>query len=511
MELYNAVKQFGSIAAAAKELGIPKTTFRRKLLKEKQEYLSSTNPLEVIEHKAETEVRHFIISSAQDKTKIHEDFWNNLNAYAEFLDADILIGPFTYSFKLFKDPNTTSNEVWYDERIEDYIVYDRVALGENILFCAEMNTMPTAVQPLSGLESYTKDKWGIFPHAKVQLKSIATMKHTVSKQIMTTGAITLPNYVRKKAGIKAEFHHQIAALVVSVAPDGAFFCRHIHATDLKDGSFYDLDRYVSNGVVEEGHRPEVLVHGDIHIEKIDPDVYRSTWSKYTNSLQKTLNPKRRVFHDLLDFSARNHHNIYDHHFRFASYHNSADNVKNDFKSACEFLNTIAEFDCEDYVIQSNHDNALIKWLKCDTAKYDPENYEFWLECELEYIRSLKSNDDVFLFEKVMRNLGVRESNLHFIPEDQSLEILDTELAIHGHYGANGARGSASAFSKMGPKSITGHTHSPSITDGHMCVGTNSKLDMGYNRGLSSWAHTNAILYSNGSRALITMSNGRWFD
>jgi predicted phosphodiesterase len=111
----------------------------------------------------------------------------------------------------------------------------------------------------------------------------------------------------------------------------------------------------------------------------------------------------------------------------------------------------------------------------------------------------------------MRNLGVRESNLHFIPEDQSLEILDTELAIHGHYGANGARGSASAFSKMGPKSITGHTHSPSITDGHMCVGTNSKLDMGYNRGLSSWAHTNAILYSNGSRALITMSNGRWFD
>jgi hypothetical protein len=46
----------------------------------------------------------------------------------------------------------------------------------------------------------------------VQLESIPTMKHSRAKQIMTTGTVTLPNYMRKKAGIKAMFHHMIGAV-----------------------------------------------------------------------------------------------------------------------------------------------------------------------------------------------------------------------------------------------------------------------------------------------------------
>lgn len=520
MELHNAVKKHGSIAAAAKEMGIPVTTFRRKLDKERRDSFTAFTMPDPIVYKPASGTQHFIITSAQEKTKVHEDFWNNLLAYADYLNAKVLVGGFTYSKRLFteNDPRVRSEDIWFDDLIDEYVIHDRVELGNGLLFCAEMNTLPTATQPLSGLETYTRDKWGIFPHAKIQLRSVATMKHSIPKQIMTTGAVTLPNYVRKKAGVKAEFHHQIAAVIVSVSEDGSFFCRHLQATSMDDGSFYDLNRFVSNGEVEEGHRVAALVHGDIHIEKVDPEVAITTWgydpkSKRTVSedhLSSFLQPQYRIFHDLLDFSARNHHNIADHHFRLKAFYHGRDSVESDIQESVDFLNGIYDNGIQDIVIQSNHDNALVRWLKSADARFDPLNYEFWLECELKYVRAIKANRNIYLFEEVLRDRGIPDK-VDFVPEDSSCKIRGIECAIHGHYGANGSRGSAIAFSKMGPKSITGHTHSPSITDGHMSVGTNSKLDMVYNKGLSSWSHTDAIIYENGQRTLITMMNGRWFD
>ena len=516
MDLHNELKKLGSISAVAKILGVSRSTVRRKLDQERRESFTSFTLPEAVKYEAD-KVKHFIITSAQDKTELHFDFWNNIQAYAKFLDATILVGGFTYSKSLFvdNDPRVRSKDVWFADELEPYIVHDKIALGDGIVFCAEMNTLPTATQPLSGLETYTKEKWGIFPHAKVQLRSIATMKNALTKQIMTTGCVTLPNYIRRKAGVKAEFHHQIGAVVVTIAPDGAFFCRHIHANSLDDGSFYDLDRFVKNEIVAEGHRVEAIVHGDIHIEKVDPVVASTSWGAIKSGSGETnltllLNPKYRVFHDLIDFSSRNHHNIDDHHSRFKAHFNGRNNVKEDLLCAVNFLNNIQDSDIKDIVIQSNHDNALVKWLKNKEARYDPENYEFWLECELKYIKALRKNQNINLFISSLEDLGLNDK-IYFVNEESNFSILGVELGIHGHYGANGGKGSPATFTKMGPKSITGHTHSPSITDGHMSVGTNSRLDMGYNVGLSSWSHTNAVLYPNGHRALITMMKGRWFD
>ncbi len=524
MELHDAVKKYGGVRPAARALGIPRSTLQGRLEQERQAALRSFQLPETVSYPVDpARTSHFIITSAQDKTEIHEDFWRNLKAYADYLGATILIGGFTYSKRLFTetDPTVRSDDVWFDKRIEPYVLHEKVALGDHLTFCAEMNTLPTAVQPLSGLETYTGSKWGIFPHAKVQLRTIATMKDALSKQIMTTGAVTLPNYIRKKAGVKAEFHHIIGAVVVSVAPDGAFWCRHIQANSLTDGSFYDLDRFVSIGKVSTGHRPEAIVHGDIHREKLDPVVALTSWgydvetgevNKAIPSLTTTLRPKRRVFHDLMDFSARNHHNIKDHHFRFKAHFHGRDNVKEDFLDSGRFLASLSDPDITDVLVQSNHDNALLKWVKTAEAKLDPENYEFWLECELLVIKALRAGRDPFLYaELIEEHFRGQLPQLTIVKEDTSYMVKGVELAIHGHYGANGAKGTPNAFVRMGAKSITAHTHSPSITDGHTCVGVNGELDMGYNVGLSSWSHTDALLYPNGKRALITLMHGRWFD
>jgi hypothetical protein len=89
------------------------------------------------------------------------------------------------------------------------------------------------------LETYSRGAWAVFPHAKVQLVSVPSLPGRHPAMVMTTGAVTLPNYIEKKAGLKAEFHHQIGATIVEVDEADRVFCRQIGAGP--DGSFQDLD------------------------------------------------------------------------------------------------------------------------------------------------------------------------------------------------------------------------------------------------------------------------------
>ena len=81
--------------------------------------------------------------------------------------------------------------------------------------------------------------------------------------------------------------------------------------------------------------------------------------------------------------------------------------------------------------------------------------------------------------------------------------------MHGHLGANGARGGANGFAKMGRKANVGHSHSAGIHDGIYTAGTSSDLDLRYNSGPSSWSHSHIVTYPNGKRAIITIWKGRW--
>lgn len=534
LPLYEEVTTHGGIRPAARALGVPESSLRYRLDKElKDARRSSLRATSIPAAQGfpvpESGLSFFILTSAQDKTRIHEDFFNNLLAYQTWLKdtflapCELLVGGFTYNKKLFEDhdPTVRSDKVWFDVRLDEYIVHERIDIGEKLVFCGEMNTLPTATQPLSGFETYTRDKWGVFPHAKVQLRSIPTAKNAVTKVIMTTGAVTLPNYIRKKAGIKATFHHVVGAVIVAVDSSGAFWTRNIQATSLADGSFYDLDRYITNGVVIEGeHRAVALTYGDIHHEKLDPVVARKTWAydvekqeimEDVDCLDSWLRPQHRFLHDLSDFAPRNHHNIKDHHFRFITHQQETANVRNALYGCAKFLSAISRDDAQTVVVQSNHDNALLKWLKSADYKADPENAIFFLECELEIHRWLRTGNDCPIFELVLKEGGIPEDILFVGEDDSFLTCGDIENAMHGHLGANGAKASPAAFTRMGSKSITGHTHSPAITDGNMTVGVSGSLDMGYNKGLSSWLHAHGLTQPNGKRQLLVMMNGQFTE
>jgi hypothetical protein len=538
LQLQSTVAEHGGIRPAARELGIAESTIRMRLKRDAERLLKKLDqdaeqetfvftanrpPRPQVFEPIDGLPRYFIFTAAQDSSKVHEDFLTCLKVYAEWLEnCEIMIGGFTYSKTLFEDHDTRSPKVGFHPLIDEYIIHDRIRIGDEVEFCGEMNTLPTAVTPLSGFSTYTGKRWGVFPHPKVQLESVPTMKGDRAKQIMTTGCVTLPNYIRKKAGIKGMFHHVIGAVLVELAPDGSTFCRHLLATSLDDGSFYDLDCHVTRDGVDEGVHVEAITYGDIHEDKLDPVVADTTWGYDT--LTKTrvvdpnytplcdfLRPNFAFYHDLFDQQRRNHHSIKDPYFRFMMHNKGYDRVEDEVAGSASFLRAVHRDDTQDIVVESNHDQALLRWLKEGDYRTDPANAIFFLESQSWVYRQLASgNSSPPVLEKVLRDKGIPDDTV-FISEDQGFVICGSiECGMHGHLGANGTKGSPLTFARAGQKSNTGHTHSPAIRDGAYVAGVSGKLDMGYNKGLSSWAHSHIITYQNGKRTIITMNRGRWY-
>jgi hypothetical protein len=75
------------------------------------------------------------------------------------------------------------------------------------------------------------------------MKSVASVKSDPTKFNWTTGTVTLRNYIQKKAGQKAEFHHCYGALLVEVDSTGAWGVRQLLADELE---VYDPERRLAS-------------------------------------------------------------------------------------------------------------------------------------------------------------------------------------------------------------------------------------------------------------------------
>lgn len=464
-------------------------------------------------------VRRFLLTAAQDDTAVFMPFWENLLAYARHLGAEVMVGGFTYQKGLFEDHAARS--AVFAEVVRPYLRHERVALSGDILFCAEMNTLPTAVRPLSSLDTYTQGKWGVFPHAKVQLVSVPTHFTRHPAMLMTTGACTVPNYVEKKAGLKAAFHHIYGATIVEIDTDGVVFCRQISATD--DGAFQDLDLRVRGGVVSAGHRVEAITPGDIHVPKVDPDVARALWGVDVEAMQRVgdgmidhLRPRYQFMHDLIDFAARNHHRRGDHVFRFATHVAGRACVDAEFRAGARFLRCTARDFCQTVVIPSNHNDAFPRWLREEDGRKDEANALFWFEANAAMLRAIYNGEPDFDVVRwaLARHDPAGLDDIAFPPRDASFLICQDQGGIeniyHGDKGPNGARGTPQALVRVSTRLNTAHTHVAGILDGVYTAGLSGLMDQGYNADApSSWTHTAIVTYCNGKRTLVTMRGARY--
>jgi hypothetical protein len=223
-----------------------------------------------------------------------------------------------------------------------------------------------------------------------------------------------------------------------------------------------------------------------------------------------LRPKEQHVHDLLDFYARNHHDRKDPHRMFRRHVEGKDRVEDEVEEAARVLMEIDRPWCRTVVVDSNHDQAMSRWLRESDYREDPLNAVFFLRAQLAQYEALAARDDRFhLLEWALRRYGAPE-RVRFLREDESHVICgDIECGMHGHLGPNGGKGSPQALARMGRRANTGHTHSAAIFEGLYVAGTSSKLRLGYTAGPGSWSHSHVITYPNGKRAIVTMYSGKW--
>lgn len=450
----------------------------------------------------------YVLTCAQNNTYIDETALKCLLTFCAANNARLLVARITYNKNGFAQPDINNdNELWYDEKIKPYLVQGHISLDDKVHFLADSNVIPTAKNPLSGFDSATgAGIHVIIPHVKIALEVVAALKNSPVKIMASTGAITKRNYIMRKAGATAALSHNIGALLVDV--DNDTIIRQLEIMP-ECNYFYDFDTVYS---ADGSHRKivpgevQALQPGDIHAEKMTAKNLAAI-----KQLMRDLKPENLIAHDLLDFSTQNHHNVKDctHQHKQALLGNTVEKDIMMMTSIIDdLLDTVICYNRNGklIVVESNHDLALLTWLKNADFKTDSVNALTYLRCMLalyEY-QQLTDGDDLNMLEWAYLNIGDGKhvENILFNRVDESCIIAGVEMGAHGHNGANGSKGTPEQFRRLGIPINTGHTHSPSIKGKVYTAGVSASLEMGYNVGASSWAIAHIITFSNGQRQII---------
>lgn len=479
--------------------------------------------------------RRFILTCAQNNTHLHQVLWANLQALAKYDGARIMVARTVYNRfaqasdmdkKLVIDRrgSRVGRNYWWASEVSPYLTDERAELAPGLVWCGETNISPTAANPLMGFEGYTGRSSSVIPHPRFACRSVASHAAEDAKFLYTSGTVTMRNYIQRKAGHMAEFHHCYGALLVEVDSKGVWFTRQLNADS--DGTIYDLDRKIENGRVTTGHRLMAINWGDLHPTYGDKVAFDLAWGP--GGILDTLRPEYQFMHDLLDGRTVNPHTHAKrlHHHAFMEHVKGNTSVEGEVELTAEFLGRASRPWCSTKVVASNHDDFLVRWLyRHGDFRKDRENAVLFLEAALHYWEGMEQTQKFPNMTKwaMARALRLADSGpivnlaanpVDYLGKDESFILCrehggGIEFAMHGHQGANGALGTPTGLAKMGRKANIGDKHSAGIYDGLYVSGIMGNLDQGYNDGPGSWSQTNIFTYQNGKRSLATIFDGKW--
>jgi len=468
--------------ALAERYGVNERTMRKwvsEKLKLKEKGASEPEILTIAKQKTHDKNKKiFLISSAQNATDINSNFVKNMESYANFLDAEILIIPYRY-----KNPTsvfTDEDSDYWDKNIVQYLTLNRHDLNNSISILSDVKIQPTASQPLTGLEALTGYHSCVVGHPRIELKCLPVMDAYKPKIMFTTGSCTLPNFTDSKIGKKSEFHHTLGFAIVEIKDDETFFFRQVTAT--KEGNFIDLFYSVHDQVITTEDEVSAFIMGDIHVAHVDHEIIDETLNLFED-----LYPKKLFIHDIIDSQSISHHNLNDPFYLHELEMKNANSLQKEIDDMLKWLEKIEKYDT--YIIKSNHDEHIDKflritdWRKMTTLK----NAIPYMEFAYATLKGEASNGIVpYVINK-------KYPNMHCLNYESNVEVNGWLLSMHGHIGSNGSKGSVQQFSKLPTKSVTGHSHQIARIGGAVSVGTSTHLRLDYNKGASSWINAHGIV------------------
>ncbi len=436
----------------------------------------------------------FFITTVVTGCKVNTGFLKNIDTFCEKNNAIPL-------FLLASDPAATANGWPIDPILKDrYIVVEDISLNSNI-FISTIKLSAKHIDPITSLGRIGQRE-GSFVYAspKQRLKMVPTSNSKMPHAIMTTGAVTVPDYhttryMSERTAYIATADHVMGGIIVEIVDNKNFHFRQVQAE--KNGSFIDLGDYYKNGKISK-IKAEAFVMGDYHCGETEPTA-ESAWLEILN----TVGAKNLVFHDIFNGSSISHHDQHKKILKAKRAIAHETNLEQEIKYVVDTLNLYSPYG-KCIITKSNHDEFLDRYLQEGRYLDDAENHLTALELATAMV---KGNDPL---KYAVEKLGLKDAkNVVWLSRDQDLKIARIELGSHGDKGSNGSRGNLRSMENAYGNSVSGHSHSPEILRGAWQVGTSSFLKLDYNQGPSSWMHTSCLVYPNGSRQLINSINGQW--
>jgi len=429
--------------------------------------------------------KRYIISSAQTASPVHAQFLDNIKTYAAHIDAEIGIIATRY-----RNPTSIWKEegdVW-DSKVLPYLTAQRQSLHKNLLLLADLKIQATAPNPTNGIEVFGDNASIIVGNPRIEMRSLPVLDGQTQKFLWSTGSVTIPSFTDTVAGGKAAEHHSYGFVVVEIENDEVVHMRNVSAHE--DGSFNDLIyRIDENGVTKEN--TDVLVWGDSHFAQKDDKV-----TKAFRKLCTDLGVNTSVLHDIWDSCSINVHNIKNPIEQHKLQKDGRDDLKKELAQMDKELQWFEKNMKKTIVVASNHDNMLDRAMSTGDWRDNMKNAELFIEMLLITIRQQAPKG------LIPYHISKKFKNILPLGVDDSYMFAGVELGIHGHIGPNGSRGNINSFSRLSAKTITGHSHSPSIKWGCYQVGISCGMKHGYNKGLSGWAYAGTTLNKHGKRQMI---------
>lgn len=443
----------------------------------------------------------YVVTSAQYNAAVNKEFYAALEAYCDKNEAQLLVLPMA---------GKTIKEDTLDKKLQilgdDSLIFSDKKLNDKIKV-SNYSIRPQQIDPVTGLGRFTQsDVTTIFASPKQRLKVIPNSTQTLPKVLMTTGAVTKPNYKGDRIGNIALNDHMYGAIVVEVVDAVTYHYRQLIANK-QNGQFVDLGvKYTAKGT--EPCELEALVLGDWHVGDTDPIVREATFE-----MIKEFKPKRVFLHDFFNGHSVSHWEQGKLINRAMAYAQGRalleEEIRANSKELWE-LRKVAGDKTEIVRVKGNHDEFLDRYLQGGRYQMEDHNWRIGHELALACFdpenpqRRIKDP----LKEGLQRYGGVPE-NVTFLERNQDYKVLGWQLGAHGDKGGNGAKASVQGLENAYGKSITGHRHTPEILRGAVVVGTSTYLTLPYTDGPSSWINTHGMLWANGKVQLVHVINGKW--
>ncbi len=289
------------------------------------------------------------------------------------------------------------------------------------------------------------------------------------------------------------------------------------------GHFYG---YNKNGLVKMEKGAKALILGDLH----DAKTLQAIMPHIKKYIEENIDLEVIVLHDPLDGDSHNHHEKDRLNQLAEKLRTGRLDMLQEYLNLVQTVNALLSIrdNLRVVMVDSNHSYWAKNLAENPPALQKVINGEFVGELGHVLTRTANRARDPlhYVFDKMGRELTLSqlsEDALHQTPgssvrliDPDRVQVLEygkkltvgsadrqVDIHLHGHLGANGAKGSARSHAANGGNITTGDSHRVEIKLDFMNVGTLTEKKMGYNdAGYSSWAHGWGLIYEDGSKQLI---------